>query len=144
MGVAGFLIVSFAAVRGIAAVRAPTSQSNYDACVFSPNTTGSATTTTGSIGTTGSDNATTSTRRGGREQPVTLWQNSIYGYRFWELQVPKVTLIYFKTGFACHFQDVNLLHSLAYPRLDDPAHALEDFFGLCIRTEKRLVHSWHS
>jgi hypothetical protein len=81
---------------------------------------------------------------GAEEQPVTLWQNSIYGYRFWELQVPKVTLIYFKTGFACHFQDANLLISLAYPRLDDPAHALEDFFGLCIRTEKRLVHSWHS
>jgi hypothetical protein len=81
---------------------------------------------------------------GAEEQPVTLWQNAIYGYRFWELQVPKVTLIYFKAGFACHFQDVNLLYSRAYPRLDDPAHALEDFFGFCIRTEKRLVHNWHS
>jgi hypothetical protein len=71
------------------------------------------------------------------------WQNSIHGHRFRHLQVPKVTLIYVKTGFACHFQDVNLLVSLAYPRLDDPPHALEDFVGLCIRAEKRLVYSRH-
>jgi hypothetical protein len=59
------------------------------------------------------------------------------------LQVPKVTLIYVKTGFACHFKDVNLLISLAHPSLNNRPHALEDFVGLCIGAEKRLVHSWH-
>jgi hypothetical protein len=71
------------------------------------------------------------------------WQNSIHGYRFRQLQVPKMTLIYVKTGFACHFKDVNLLISLVHPRLNDRPHALEDFVGLRIGAEKRLVHSWH-